>query len=242
MDDRNYEAEAREQGWKPKEEFKGAGTWTDAQTFVEKGEKITGILKSRLDRQDREISELRNANKDFGEYQKQLRASDKRAAEARILELETKRAQAVNDGDGQEFTRAEREIQRERSMMQAPPPPEGFDPAEKAWAEANSWYGTDQQLTAFADGVSGMVEAEGYQGKARLDEIARRSREAFPDRFENPNKGKANGVEVGGEIETGNSEAHTYENLPPEAKAACDRFEASGLTSKEDYVNTFEWE
>jgi len=242
-EERNYEEEARVQGWRPKEEFKGPEEkWTDAQTFVEKGEKITGILKSRLDRQDQQIAELRSANKDFGEYQQQLRESDRKKAQARIAELEAKRAEAVTAGDGQEFTRTDQEIQRERDNLSAPPPPNNESSIEAAWAGQNTWYGRDQALTAFADGVSGMVEAEGYNGQARLDEIARRTKATFPDSFENPNKSRANGVEQGGQIETGNEKAHTYENLQPEDKAACDRFVANGITTQEDYVKNYEWE
>jgi len=241
MDERNYEEEAKLQGWNPN--YDGPNK-TDAKTFVEKGEKITGIMKARLDRQDREIAELRKSNKDFGEYQAKLRESDKKKAEARILELETQRAQAVNDGDGQQFTMLEREIQRERESIPTPPPPEngGMSPDDMAWAQNNQWYNTDPQLTAYADGVSGMVEAEGYQGKARLDEIARRTRETFPDKFENPNKGKSNSVEQGGEIETGDKKAHSYENLPEEDRAHCDRFIASGHTTKESFLANYEWD
>jgi hypothetical protein len=224
-ENRDWEAEARDQGWKPLGEFKGPESkWTDPRTFVEKGEKITGIMKSRLDRQEQEIARLRNSNKEFGEYQKQLREKEKQALESRISELEAARAAAITEGDGTAFTRLDR-----------------TDPTEVQWAQDNPWYQRDPQLTAFADGVSYQVEMEGYTGPARLAEIARRTRETFPDKFENPNRSGANGVDEGGELETEDSEARTYENLPPDAKAACDRFVADGLTTKEDYVETFEW-
>ncbi len=242
MTERDYVAEATAQGWKPKDQFKGPeGKFTDAQTFVEKGEKISGILKSKVERLEADVSSLRNANKEFGEYQKQLRENDRKKAERRIAELEAERATAITDGDGQRYNQVDSEIQRERVNLQQPEP-NGEVQIEAAWAASNSWYGRDQNLTAFADGVSGIVEAEGYNGQARLDEIARRTKDAFPDSFTNPNRESSNGVEQGGEIETGNEKAHTYENLPDDAKAACDRFVSSGIQSKEDYVKTYEWE
>ena len=236
--ERDYEAEAKEQGWNP--DYEGPNK-ADAKTFVEKGEKITGILKSRVDRLEQTAAELRAANKEFGEYQKQLREKDKKAAEERIAQLEALRATAITDGDGQEYNRVDREIAKARQSIQ----PENVNTEvalEQEWAANNQWYGRDLALTAFADGVTAMVEAEGYNGKARLDEIARRTRETFPQKFENPKRNASNGVESGGEIETGNSKAHKYENLPPEAKAACDRFVTNGLMSKSDYVKNFEWE
>jgi len=244
-ENRDWEQEAREQGWKPLSEFKGPeDKWTDPRTFVEKGEKISGILKSRLDRQEREIADLRNANKEFGEYQKRLRERDRQKAEQRIAELEAARAQAVTNGDGTEFTRLDREIRQEQVNMESPPANgTGYSPdVEARWIQENPWYGQDKALTAFADGVTGMVEAEGYQGQARLDEIARRTKETFPDRFENPNRKGANSVDEGGEMESVDRNARTFENLPPDAKAAAKRFEAQGLTTLDDYVKNYEWD
>jgi hypothetical protein len=243
-EERDYVTEALEQGWKPKDQFNGPEEkFTDAQTFVEKGEKISGILKQRLEKQEQDIANLKNANKEFGEYQKKLREKELSAAQARIAELEAQRAAAVTEGDGQAFTKLDRDIQLERdNMVQQQSAPQNEVQIEQAWASNNQWYGRDPALTAFADGVSGMVEAEGFQGQARLDEIARRTKATFPDKFENPKRKSSNGVESGSQIETDNSKAKTYENLPPDAKAACDRFESNGLMSKEDYVKSFEWE
>ena len=246
MEERNYEQEAREQGWKPKEEFNGPeDKWTDAKTFVEKGEKITGILKSRVDRLEQTAAELRKANKEFGEYQKRLRETEREKLKSRISELEAQRAAAINEGDGQAFTRLDREIDSAKQGLHEPAPANGahgIDPIGEAWARDNQWYGRDMKLTAFADGISAMVEAEGYSGQAYFNEITRRTKDVFPESFENPRKGGANPVDEGGEIETGGSKAHTYENLPPDARAACDRFVEAGLTSKEDYVASYEWE
>jgi len=243
MEERNYEQEARVQGWRPKDEFKGPEEkWTDAQTFVKKGEQITGIMKKRLDRQDQQISELRNANKEFGEYQKQLREKDKAAAERTIAELEARRAEAITAGDGQEFTRIDREIQQNRDSLVQEPVPQQIDPMAQAWLSDNDWYNTNQKLRIFADGLADVVVNEGFSGPAYYAELSRRVKSEFPADFSNPRQSGANGVEEGGETKTSNSKAHTYENLDAEAKSACDRFAANGLMTKEDFVKTYEWE
>ena len=242
-ENRDWEGEARQQGWKPLSEFNGPEEkWTDPRTFVEKGEKITGILKNRVDRLEQTAAELRKANKEFGEYQAQLRKAEREKAEARIAQLEAARATAITDGDGQTFTQLDREIQSARDSL-APSPPSYVPDAqlEAQWLQDNAWYNKDLELTAFANGVSDIVDNEGYTGKARLDEIARRTREAMPHKFQNPRKNGANSVDAGGEIETG-AKPKTYDALPADAKAACDRFVANGLTTKEEYVKSYEWE
>jgi hypothetical protein len=244
-EDRDYEQEAREQGWKPKEEFTGPeDKWTDAQTFVEKGDKIAGILKSRLDRQEQEIRQLQNDNKQFGEYQKSLRDKDRARSAERIAELESQLAQAVNDGDGQQFTKLNREMQQVRDDMQVPVPTNGqdIDPLGQAWLLNNDWYNTNSKLQIYADGLAEQIINQGYTGPAYYTELSRRVKEGFPEEFQNKRQAQTNTVETGGTLETVDTSTHTYENLPPDAKAACDRFVESGLTTKEDYVATYEWE
>jgi len=245
--DRNYEQEAREQGWKPKEEWTGPeDKWTDAESFVEKGDKIAGILKSRLDRQDQQIQKLQSDNKAFGEYQKNLRDKDKAKNATLLAELEALRATAITEADGAEYTRVDREIQQVRADLDTPDPQVNgeteLNVLAQAWLLNNSWYNTNNKLQTYADGLAEKVEAEGYNGQAYFTELTRRVQEAFPEEFSNKRQTQANAVETGGELETVDSTAHTYENLDPESKAACDRFVASGLTTKEDYVANFEWE
>ena len=71
-ENRNYEAEAKAQGWNP--DYEGENK-VDAKLFVEKGEKIAGILKSKNTRLEDRIQILESsnqamlaANKDFGAY------------------------------------------------------------------------------------------------------------------------------------------------------------------------------
>lgn len=235
------EEQAREQGWVPKEEWKGPeDKWTDAKTFVDKGEKITGILKSRVDRQQAEIESLKNANKEFGQLQKKIQEKLKKDNEALLAQLEAKRAAAITEGDGTEFTRLDREIKSvERDLK---PTPEVSNPLGEAWLADNEWYNTNLKLQTYADGLVDRIISEGYTGKAYFSELTRRVKEAFPDDFGNPNKEKPNAVETGGDKVKKDSKAKSYDNLPDYAKESCDKFVKAGLITQEEYVKTFEWE
>jgi hypothetical protein len=214
MAERDYEAEAKEQGWNPDPESLPEGKWTDAKTFVEKGEKIAGILKSRLDRQDAQIKKLQDDNKSFGEWSQKLLDKEKKRSADLLAELE---AQAPTNG-------------------------QELDPVAQAWLLNNDWYNNDEDLQIYADGISERVAQEGYVGQAYFKELTSRVKARFPEKFENPRRSRANDVEAGGELQTQGSTAHSYENLPADAKAACDRFVASGLITKEKYVEDYEWD
>ena len=252
-EDRNYEQEAQEQGWKPEADWNNPDKqWIDAQTFVEKGERIAGIARSKAERDkvqfENRIAKLEATNKEFGEYKDaQLARSEARNKDL-LSELSRKRSQAVTDNDGEAFYKADREYEEVRDNMNAPPPPQsnGGDqpnPLFDAWLINNDWYNDDPKLRAIADGIEGQIAQRGYTGQAYYDEVTRKVKEMSPDSFGNKKRSGTTGVEPGGELETKPaSNAHTYENLPSEAKAACDRFVAGGATTKESYCSTYEWD
>ena len=247
-EERDYVAEATRQGWR--EDYDGDNK-TDAQTFVEKGERIAGIAQSNAAREktqfENRIAKLEAANKEFGEYKDgQLERSESRNKEL-LSELSRKRAQAVTDNDGEEFYKADREMEQVRESMDAPPPqPNGGNqpnPLFDAWLINNDWYNADPMLKAIADGVEGQIAGEGYSGPAYYSEVTRRVKEMSPDSFGNKRQSGSTSVEAGGELDVKpDSSAHSYDNLPPEAKAACDKFVAAGISTKESYVSTFEWD
>jgi len=245
--ERDYESEAKEQGWSSDKEGLPEGKWVDAQTFVEKGERIAGIMKSRLDRQDSQIRKLQDDNKSFGEYQNALLAKEKSRNAELLAKLETQRSTAINDADGAEFTRVDREIERVRKDLSAPDPRSNgenqLDPLQQAFLLNNEWYQNNEKLATYADGVAEQVINSGYTGPAYYTELTRRVKDAFPEEFQNKRQTQANTVESGGELETKDSTAaHTWENLPADAKKACDDFVSSNITTREEYLETYEWD
>ena len=244
MSERDFEQEARQEGWQPdKDGMADPSKWVDAKTFVERGEKISGILKSKVDRLEQRLNKAEQANQKFGEYHKKTIESERKTAEARIQQLEGLLAKAVDDGDGQTFTNINREIGNIKENMPLPPNESySMDPIEAQWLTSNTWYNSDQNMRAYADGVSDIVASEGYQGQARLDEITRRTKETFPDKFGNPNRDKQDKTGSGASVDDVQPKGKTYKHLPKEAKEACDEFVAQGLfKDREAYVAEYDF-
>jgi hypothetical protein len=242
-EERDYEAEARKEGWKPKEEWNGPEEkHVDAKTFVERGESILPIVNSKLRRVEERLAAAESANKKFGEYHKKTLAKEKQNHETKIAQLEAKLEKAVTDGDGDTFTRTNRELNNLRQS----PPDEPTDASEynalvQQWVSENDWYTKDPKLGAYADGIAERIQAEGYSGRAYFKELTKRVKDDFPEKFENPNRKKPNGVEDGGERGT-NPKAKSYASLPADAKKACDEFVSQGFMTREDYIKTYDWE
>jgi len=238
-EERNYEKEAIADGWNPN--FDGPGK-KDAKTFVEDGEKISGMLKSKIGRLEERIDSLTNSNAEFKQYTDRQIQREKHEKDNAISELEKVKAQAITDGDGLAAVQAEKEI---NNLQQEPQqsPNEAMNELSQKWVGENPWYNTNQKLGRFADGIADQVISQGFTGQAYFNELTRQVKEVFPEEFGNPNRQKAGSVEDGGGKTVDNSKDRTWANLPKEAKDAAKRFEKDipGF-KREDYVAAYEFE
>lgn len=237
---------AKSMGWVPEENFRGdKSRWVDADTFVEKGMNDLPILRERLKSASNKITTMES---DFAEFktfhEKAVAAQYNRA----LADLEEKQLQTVEQGDTDEYKRLEEEKQRlarERSTTATPATTQGQVLFEN-WKQDSAWYEKDDVLTTYSQGVADKIAAErpelkGTQGF--LDEIDKRVREAFPDKFGNTNRQSPAAVEAGGRAPARRPRGtRSYENLPPDAKAACDKFVRQGFVTREQYVQDYEWE
>lgn len=247
---RDYESEAKSSGWVPLDTWKGpADRWVDAQKFVERGEQffpfVQAKLKKSLDKIDQleaTVGELRSGSEEFRRFHESALAKQKREHEEHISQLEAARSRAVTEGDGEAFQKAE--LQLETARKQAVPvsaPPKASVPTDtQQWLAENAWYNADRELAAITDGMSDLLAKEqpALKGRPFLDELAKRVKTVVPHKFATQRVTTTESHSNGG----GGAKARTYEALPAEAKAACDRFVKTipGFT-KESYVSSYDW-
>ena len=259
-----YEAES--QGWVPKERYRGnEADWVDANTFVKRGREILPILRKNNENLVRDLNNTREQLKEFKEAADEFKRFQKDAYERkaqdyeyRIQEIKNSRAQAITDGDGQKVNALDDALdeakdnlkeakQAVRDVIKAPvePTPEAqpLDPSLQTWLDRNNWFGQDKRMTSMANGIGESLRLEfpmlkGQEFLEKLDEVLA---EEFPTKFGKKST-PTNRVESGsGRQSRGNSNAQSYDNLPPEAKAACNKFVKQKLMTQEEYVNSFDW-
>lgn len=252
-EERDFEAEAAADGWVPKDSWKGdPNKWIPAEDFVKRGETILPIVQAKYRKTVEEVGELKRKFEeregifsDFQKFQEQALAKANKERQDAIAELEALRAKAITDGDGQTFTQTDKKLQELRAEPVAPPKKETpkESPEVTAWKTENKWYLSDMELTAVADGLSDVVAREnpGLKGKAFLDKLTERVKTVVPHKFENPRRQEQLTGEPGSK--KGSSKSKSYENLPADAKTACDRFVKTipGYTV-EKYLATYAWE
>lgn len=262
--------EAMSQGWVPKDRFRGnESDWVDADVFVKRGREILPILRKNnenlvkdLQNTKQQLQEFKEAAEEFKKFQKEAYERKAREYEDRIREIKESRAQAISDGDGkkvnalddaldqakEELNEAKKAVKDADKTTSAPPsiPPTTIEPPLQAWLDNNTWFGQDKRMTSIANGIGENLRLEFplLKGEAFLEKLDEVLAEEFPNRFKDKSKNASvSRVESGSgrQSRNTNTSAKSYENLPSDAKAACDKFVKQGLMTREQYIADFDW-
>lgn len=250
---------AAELGHVPLEKWTGPkDKWVNARDYIAKGEEILPIVKAQKRALERQVAELKTTidatNADVAVFRDFVtKAAERKYQEQMATALKAKE-EAIDEGSGKAVTAADKEIARiekekadadEAAKKKPAGTATGDHPDYAAWLTDNSWYAEDLDLQAAAN-IIAHQEARAnpsVTGKGLYDKVKARLqkqalwKEKFP---EDPAMTMGNIVEGetgNGNRRPGNSKAKTYENLPAEAKAACDKFIANGwitLPGKKD--------
>lgn len=237
----SVEDRARRMGWVPKEDFRGDETrWVDAAAFVERGENELPILRERNRRLDGKLSEMEQTLRDFVKHHEK---TAKREYDRAVKDLEKQHKEAVSVGDVAAATEAAKEMAELKADAPKPADKKENDPVVAAWVKDNAWFNNSESLNSFATAYHGelMKEKPGLSLAENLEEVTKEVRRRFPEKFGNPRRNDPPAVEGaggGGSRKRGK----TYTDLPPEARAACDRFTKQKLMTREQYVAEYEWE
>jgi hypothetical protein len=238
----SVEDRARRMGWVPKDEFRGDETrWVDAAAFVERGDNELPILRERNRKLDGKIAQLETTIRDFAKYHEKTAEREHKRA---LKEVELRHKEAVSVGD----VKAATEAAHEMAEIKADAPKAGdtkkvVEPEVTAWLADNSWFNADKKLNAFATELHGEIlrDKPGLSLAENLEEVTKEVRRRFPEKFGNPRRNDPPAVEGAGGGGA-RKRSKTYADLPPEARAACDRFVKQGLMKREQYVAEYEWE
>jgi len=262
----DIEQAAREMGWRPKEEFRGDPTkWTDAATFVSRGENFIPILRKDRETLREENSEIKRR---LDETAEALRASQEAIVELKNFhaedterqvklarkELVAQLAAAREAGDVESEVAIQDQLSEMRSATAKPtpappaPPPAPaapqVDPIQTAWMAANPWFAESPRLRGLALGIAEELRTKDKSlvGKPFYDRIS----EEMADYIDPPEPPGRPVNKVGGG-RNGSSSANpgrdrTYSDLPAEAKAACAAWSAKLVGPSKAYKDEAAWQ
>ncbi len=259
----DLEGRARRMGWRPKDEFRGdQSRWTDAETFIARGEAELPVLRERyraLDdrfaRTESELKELRDRAAEqtrvMGEFRDLSLRAEQRAYARAKSELEGRMREAVASADQAGYDRALAELNalepppavtKEPPKEEPKPTTTKVEPEVQAWIAENEWFNRDPTLNAYAVARHGQLlqERPGMSIAENLAEVRREVVERFPDKFGNPKREKAPAVATSSAPAPSKKKGKSFDDLPSEAKQAFDRFKRMMPDYKqEDYAKMY---
>lgn len=263
VDTTEVEKEARMQGWVPKEDFRGKETdWKSAEDFVAFGRQVNPLLRknnerlvSELEKTKADMAELRLAAEDFKKFQKAQFERKEQDLKTELARLKQEKADAVSAGDGQRVTdiddRQEEirdeiaKAKAEATVVEKPvEKPQAKSTVLVEWETQNEWYGSDPFMAETTNRLAENVARRNptLKDQAFLDELDKALEETFTmeklGRTKRPRSPVEGNSKHGAPAKAGDK---SYDKLPADAKAACDRFVKQKLMTREQYIAEYDW-
>ena len=229
----SYEERAREQGWRPKEEWDGEeDKWRPAKEFVERGE-----LLGKIDTLGKDLKETRKALRMLQEHHTKVRETEYKRAVDELKALQKQHLEAGNSDGYLETTELLTDLKAEQKAREVVDSsvPKQPDPRFLSWVDQNKWYAQDQQMREYADAI-GMGYAQKHpeiDPEDVLKFVASEVKERFKDKFKNPNRNKPSTVEGTGST----APAKTAKfSLTDEEERVMKTFVRTGAMTKEAFI------
>jgi len=260
--------EAVGMGWIPPTDFKGdMDNFRSPADFVKRGKEYIPFIKQQNKKLEEEIETYKVK---FGQIETELNATKEQIKEKdrvmkKVLDLhesvserEYQRAlktiqdqqkDAINNADGDTWQK----LEEEKNSLQKPekietkkeePQTPQEAPEFTEWKQENSWFNLESDdpndESIYASVLEQKLIKKGYSGRALLDEITKNVKTRFPERFENPNRQNADLDSASTSGVDTTPKRKSYNDLPADAKSACDRFVKQGLyKDRNEYVKEY---
>lgn len=229
----DVETKAREQGWRPKDEWEGEpDKWRDAKEFVERGE-----LFNKIDTMGKELKETRKALKMLQEHHTKVKETEYKRAVDELKSLQKKHLEDGNSEGYLETTELLTDLKAEQKAREVieETTPKKVDPRFMDWVRENSWYSQNAEMRKYADAI-GMGYAQNNPGidpEDVLVYVTSEVKQRYKDKFENPNRRKQT---VEGTSTTANAGKKSTFELTDDERKVMNTFVRQGTMTKEDYI------
>jgi hypothetical protein len=205
-DSAEIEALASEIGWKPASEWKGEGHMP-ASTF----------LKNKAARADEKSAELKQVNRRLEKLARTSGAILDRSLREQREELEGRYADLVAANKPQEARRVSQQI----DALENPADDKAI--VDDFKARNSSWYGKDEDATAYADSISIREAQKNKSFEEQLEAVDIAVKKRFPELFPETASARRQPVVVGSPTSRATpsrSKEFTKDTLPSDAKQA----------------------
>ena len=226
------EALARDNGWKPEDEWKGTPPkdgFKTAEQYVRDTFEINKTMHNSVKRMDHAIQEMQK-----GEAKRM-----RQALEAQKERLEQQRQEAFETADADAFNKVDAEYQKVQKELET----SEDNPAlqiEREFISKNDWYNNNKTMTAFANTIAGSLKQSfpDISAEEFFQEVEQAVKTQFPNEFKNQRREGTSAV-ASGTRKAAPSKKKGFDSLPPEAKQAYNEVKGYSKLTQDDYAKAY---
>lgn len=245
----DVEALAMEMGWNPDHE--GERDFVDARTYIMRSGQIQKTMQRTIETMKADQREFKDAMVNLRDHYKKLNAAESTKIDSQLDTLQKQFNDAVEDGDVPRSTELMNQMNNLREQKReaesaatidtgaqpAQPGQPELSPAAQTWLRENPWYGTDSDMTEYANAQS--EQFTGLPEDRYFVELSKRVKQMFPERFPAPRRAA---VEPGGRRAQAGAgrKKHSVNDLTDDQKRMAMFYERQGVMKTEDYIAELE--
>lgn len=255
------EAEARRQGWVPKEEFRGdPDKWRPAAEWVERGDKISKLQKNRIAELEARLAKQEKTSEKVNALLAEQLAKKQEELNQALAQVKVLHRAAIREGDDaladqledqmSQLNQQKQQLVAEESKTESPVvdpeiiyvqgtnEPAPFKRSEGVeWARLHPWL-QDNRLADIADSVGRQLQKQlpHLKGREFLDTLASTVKATYPEFFQQQAQ-RRSPVATQQNVAAANTRAKAiYDSLPP-----ADKKIAKDLVEKGVYKDVYEF-
>lgn len=207
---------AREQGWRPKEEWNGdPNDWVNYDEFNRRKPFFDAIHK--VNQKNKRLEEQLNA---LTEHHRKVEQTAYERAKKELVEA---RKEAAKENDLEKVVAIDEQLDALKGPVETTP---AVDPKKVIadFAAENKWYSEDRVLRSFANGIGADIERENPNMPISelLEKVKEEVKKAFPQKFQQEQRSTVSSVSPSRPGPNGpgsmKKKKITYNDLPDEAK------------------------
>ena len=232
-------------GWRGKEDFQGDDdTYVDAATYIRKGEDIKASMRQHLKDNKRKMTDLERGIDDLKVHNERVFKTTLDKQQKEITELKNAKREAIEEGDAERVEEIEEEMLEKFDNMEPPPRQRrpAPDPQEtqmfESWLDQNHWYGPknggDRGMTEYADNMANLPEYANLPYVQKLTKVTELVRKQFSNRFKGQQPLVNNSVE--GARTSGGKRQFSERDLSGDQKSIMNNFVSRGIMTKKQYI------
>jgi len=176
---------AIECGWNP--DFDGEDA-VGAREYIIRGQEMQRSLRKGNKSRDRRIDDLQKGIKDIKDYYHKLDDTRAEKMASEILRLNEERYSAIEEGDVDKVKGLDKDIKAAEKEAEPIMDEDDDNPVFDEWVTDNKWYGTDNEMTQYADEQSKLSKYKGVPYERVLTMIEKSAKDVFSDKFESNGK------------------------------------------------------